>query len=88
MSSSTNHKWLLRERHDDYRTFRVSHPVEYFAGVRREWAFRREESESHIHDLIAMSAELEESDQKDGPEIDEAKSTVADLEKVVETTET
>ena len=34
-----------------------------------------------------MQAELEESNQKEGPEIDEAKTTIADLEKVVETTE-
>ncbi|KAL8105183.1 hypothetical protein AgCh_029105 [Apium graveolens] len=39
---------------DDYRSLRVSNPVEYFAGVRREWAFRREESESLTHGLIAM----------------------------------
>lgn len=54
MSSSRNNTWLLGERDDDYRTLRVSDPVEYFAGVRREWAYRVEESERLSNDLIAM----------------------------------
>ncbi|KAL8093983.1 hypothetical protein AgCh_035750 [Apium graveolens] len=58
ISSSINNKWLLSERDDDYRSLRVSDPVEYFAGVRRKWAFRREESESLTHDLIAMSVRV------------------------------
>ncbi|KAK1395423.1 Tubulin-specific chaperone A [Heracleum sosnowskyi] len=43
--------------------------------------------EAALADLKGILAELEESNQKDGPEIDEAKSIVSDLEKVVETTE-
>ncbi|KAL8114104.1 hypothetical protein AgCh_021110 [Apium graveolens] len=46
------------ESDDDYRSLRVSDPVEYFADVRQEWAFRREESESLTHNLIPMSVRV------------------------------
>lgn len=37
--------------------------------------------------FIPFQAELEESDEKEGPEIDDARNTIADVEKVFETTE-
>uniref|UniRef100_A0A161ZJW7 Uncharacterized protein n=1 Tax=Daucus carota subsp. sativus TaxID=79200 RepID=A0A161ZJW7_DAUCS len=50
--------WLLRQRDDDYYSLRYTDPKEYFAGVRREWAFRREESDHLRNDLIGLSAKL------------------------------
>ena len=58
MSSSRNNTWLLGERDDDYRRLRVSEPKEYFAGVRREWAYRVEESQRLSNDLIAMGVRV------------------------------
>ncbi|KAL8145462.1 hypothetical protein AgCh_003581 [Apium graveolens] len=46
------------ERDDDYVGLRVSDPREYFAGVRREWAYRREESDRMRDDLIAMGVKV------------------------------
>ncbi|KAL8154954.1 hypothetical protein AgCh_000356 [Apium graveolens] len=37
---------------------RVSDPKEYFAGVCREWAYRREESDQLRDDLIAMGVKV------------------------------
>ena len=36
---------------------------------------------------LLFQAELEESDEKEGPEIDEARNTIAEVEKVIGTTE-
>ena len=58
MSSSYNRIWLLKERNDDFRTVRRSDPREFFAGVRREWAYRCEESERLRNDLIALSCSV------------------------------
>lgn len=58
MSSSTSRIWLLVERNDDFRTLKRSNPREYFAGVRREWAYRCEESERLRNDLIALGARV------------------------------
>ncbi|KAL1309290.1 hypothetical protein AAHE18_17G167500 [Arachis hypogaea] len=38
-------------------------------------------------DLKGALAELEESNEKEGPEIDDARNTIAEVEKVVRTTE-
>ncbi|KAF7815949.1 tubulin-folding cofactor A [Senna tora] len=43
--------------------------------------------EASLADLKGIVAELEESDQKEGPEIDEARSTIAEVENLFETTE-
>uniref|UniRef100_A0A164T3B7 Uncharacterized protein n=1 Tax=Daucus carota subsp. sativus TaxID=79200 RepID=A0A164T3B7_DAUCS len=43
---------------DDYYSLRYTDPKEYFAGVRREWAFRLEESDQLRNDLIGLSAKL------------------------------
>ncbi|KAK7268162.1 hypothetical protein RIF29_20849 [Crotalaria pallida] len=43
--------------------------------------------EASLADLKGILAELEKSDEKEGPEIDEARSTIAEVEKVVETIE-
>lgn len=58
MSSSTCRIWLLNERDDDYHSLRRSDPKEYFAGVRREWDYRLEESERLRNDLIRMRARV------------------------------
>ena len=58
MSSSSSRNWLLIERNDDYRTLRHTDPREYFAGVRREWAYRREESDRLRNDLIHLGASV------------------------------
>ena len=50
--------WLLRQRDDDYYSLRYTDPKEYFAGVRREWAFRRKESDQLRNDLIGLGAKL------------------------------
>lgn len=62
MSSPSRRNWLLVERDDDFRTVRRSDPKEYFAGVRREWAYRCEESESLRNDLIALGAPVIDRD--------------------------
>ncbi|KAL8108225.1 hypothetical protein AgCh_024610 [Apium graveolens] len=54
MSSNTNRNWLLIKRDDDYRSLRVIDAKEYFAGVRREWAYRREESDQLRDALLSM----------------------------------
>ncbi|KAL1831041.1 hypothetical protein ACET3Z_000692 [Daucus carota] len=55
---SSSRKWLLVERNDDYESLKYSDPREYFAGVRREWAHRLEESDQLRNDLIALGAKL------------------------------
>ena len=52
--NNTNHKWLLEERDDDYQSLKESDPKEYFAGLSREWAYRRLESDRLKNDLLAM----------------------------------
>ncbi|KAK4275371.1 hypothetical protein QN277_018464 [Acacia crassicarpa] len=47
----------------------------------------RNRLEAALADLKGTVAELEESNEKEGPEIDEARSTIADVEKLFETTE-
>ena len=49
---------MLAERDDDYRNLKRSDPKEYFAGVRREWAYRCEESENLKNDLIALGSRV------------------------------
>ncbi|XLU63287.1 hypothetical protein S245_022496, partial [Arachis hypogaea] len=43
--------------------------------------------EAALADLKGALAELEESNEKEGPEIDDARNTIAEVEKVVGTTE-
>ncbi|GKE24744.1 tubulin-folding cofactor A [Tanacetum coccineum] len=43
--------------------------------------------ESSLADLKGILAELEEANEKEGPEVDEAESIVADVEKLFQTTE-
>ncbi|KAI4307922.1 hypothetical protein L6164_031047 [Bauhinia variegata] len=47
----------------------------------------RRRLEASLADLKGIVAELEESYQKEGPEIDEARSTLTEVEKLFETTE-
>ncbi|XP_059633817.1 tubulin-folding cofactor A [Cornus florida] len=47
----------------------------------------RKRLEASLADLKGTLAELEETNQKEGPEIDEAQSTIADVEKLFQTTE-
>ncbi|KAI3501893.1 hypothetical protein L2E82_42215 [Cichorium intybus] len=47
----------------------------------------RKRLESSLADLKGILAELEELKQKEGPEVVEAESTVADIEKLFQTTE-
>ncbi|KAA8515820.1 hypothetical protein F0562_018569 [Nyssa sinensis] len=47
----------------------------------------RKRLEASLADLKGTLAELEESNQKEGPEIDEAQSTIADVEKLCQTTD-
>ncbi|XP_028768249.1 tubulin-folding cofactor A-like [Neltuma alba] len=47
----------------------------------------RNRLEAALADLKGIVAEMEESNEKEGPEIDEARSTIADVEKLFETTE-
>ncbi|KAG5131535.1 hypothetical protein JHK84_037932 [Glycine max] len=47
----------------------------------------RKRLEAALADLKGILAELEESDEKASPEIDEAKNTIVEVEKVFETTE-
>ncbi|KAI3713916.1 hypothetical protein L1987_72504 [Smallanthus sonchifolius] len=47
----------------------------------------RKRLESSLADLKEILAELEEAKQKEGPEVTEAESTVADIEKLFETSE-
>ncbi|GJY79822.1 tubulin-folding cofactor A [Tanacetum coccineum] len=43
--------------------------------------------ESSLADLKGILAELEEANEKEGPEVDEAESIVGDVEKLFQTTE-
>ncbi|KAI4306175.1 hypothetical protein L6164_029476 [Bauhinia variegata] len=47
----------------------------------------RRRLEASLADLKGIVAELEESDQKEGPEIDEARNTITEVEKLFETAE-
>ncbi|KAI3694136.1 hypothetical protein L1987_77097 [Smallanthus sonchifolius] len=47
----------------------------------------RKRLESSLADLKGILAELEEANQKEGPEVTEAESTIVDVEKLFETTE-
>uniref|UniRef100_A0A5B7A2V9 Tubulin-specific chaperone A n=1 Tax=Davidia involucrata TaxID=16924 RepID=A0A5B7A2V9_DAVIN len=47
----------------------------------------RKRMEASLADLKGTLAELEESNQNEGPEIDEAQSTIAEVEKMVQTAE-
>ena len=47
----------------------------------------RKRLEAALADLKGLLAELEESDEKASPEIDEARNTIVEVEKVFETTE-
>ena len=55
---SSSRIWLLPQMDDDYYSLRYTDPKEYFAGVRREWAFRLEESNQLRNDLIGLGAKL------------------------------
>ena len=55
---SPSRKWLLKQMNDDYYSLKYTDPKEYFAGVRREWAFRLEESDQLRNDLIGLGAKL------------------------------
>uniref|UniRef100_A0A803LGW3 Tubulin-specific chaperone A n=2 Tax=Chenopodium quinoa TaxID=63459 RepID=A0A803LGW3_CHEQI len=44
----------------------------------------RKRLESALADLKGTLAELEESGEKEGPDVDDARSTIADVEKVFE----
>ena len=50
--------WLLLEYADDYRHLRVSDPKEYYAGLRREWAFRVNEAEIVVEQLREFGAPI------------------------------
>ena len=50
--------WLLPEYADDYRHLRVSDPKEYYAGLRREWAFRVNEAEIVVEQLRELGAPI------------------------------
>ena len=52
----SNRRWILPEYFDGYRHFRVSDPKEYYAGLRREWAFRVNESELIVEQLRELGA--------------------------------
>ena len=49
---------MLIERNDNYRSLRLNDPRKYFAGIRREWAYRREESDHLRNDLIDLGASV------------------------------
>ena len=51
-------KWILPEYEDGYRHLRVSDPKEYYAGLRREWAFRVNESDLIIAQLCDLGAPI------------------------------
>ena len=48
--------WQLPEYHDGYHHLRVSDPKEYYAGLRREWAFRVNKVEIVVGQLRELGA--------------------------------
>ena len=50
--------WLLPEYSDGYRQLRRSDPKEYYAGLRREWAFRVNESNVIVAQLRDLGAPI------------------------------
>ena len=50
--------WLLPEYSDGYRQLRRSDPKEYYAGLRREWAFRVTESDLIVAQLRDLGAPI------------------------------
>ena len=50
--------WLLSEYNDGYRQFRRSDPKEYYAGLRREWAFRVNKSDLIVAQLRDLGAPI------------------------------
>ena len=57
-SSGRGRIWLLPEYADDYRHLRVSDPKEYYAGLRREWAFQVNEAEIVVGQLRELGAPI------------------------------
>ena len=52
------HNWILPRFPDNYRTKRDSNEREYYAGLRREWDFRVNESNALHNDLVQLEAPL------------------------------
>lgn len=50
--------WLLPTFRDDYWMEEDTNPKEYYAGLRREWAFRAEEQEGLVRDLSNLGAPI------------------------------
>ena len=50
--------WLLPKYSDGYRQLRRSDPKEYYAGIRREWAFRVNESNVIVAQLCDLGAPI------------------------------
>ena len=52
------HNWMLPRFPDNYRRERDSDEKEYYAGLRREWDFRVNESNALHDDLMQLGAPL------------------------------
>ena len=50
--------WMLPRFPDNYRRERDSNEREYYAGLRREWDFRVNESNALHNDLVRLEAPL------------------------------
>ena len=49
---------IISEYNDDYRQLKFSNPKEYYAGLRREWVLRVQESENLVSQLCEIGSPI------------------------------
>ena len=50
--------WLLPKYEDDYQQLKFLDPKEYYAGLRREWVLRVQESENLVSQLCEIGSPI------------------------------